>query len=58
VSEKHANFVIADPDGRADDVFALMKELQTRVRAVHGTWLEPETRLVGYDENPRPEVKG
>jgi UDP-N-acetylmuramate dehydrogenase len=54
VSSKHANFVIADPEGRADDVWALMGEVQQRVWDVHQVWLEPETRLVGYEPNPRP----
>jgi UDP-N-acetylmuramate dehydrogenase len=58
VSPKHANFVIADVDGRADDVWALMAEVQQKVWAVHHVWLEPETRLVGYEPNPRPEVEG
>ena len=58
VSEKHANFVIADTGGRADDVRALMLEVQERVQAVHGVHLEPETRLVGFDPNPRVEVQG
>lgn len=58
VSEKHANFFIADAGGSADDVHALMLEVQHRVREVHGVQLEPETRLVGFDRNPRLEVEG
>ena len=58
VSPKHANFVIADAGGRADDVWALMGEVQRRVWKTHGVWLEPETRLVGYEPNPRPEIEG
>jgi UDP-N-acetylmuramate dehydrogenase len=58
VSEKHANFFIADAGGRADDVVALMREVQRRVHDVHGIWLEPETRLVGDERNPRLEVEG
>ncbi len=56
VSDKHANFFIADDGGRADDVFALMVEVRRRVHDVHGVWLEPETRLVGF-ANPRLEVE-
>jgi UDP-N-acetylmuramate dehydrogenase len=56
VSEKHANFFIADSGGAAGDVFALMSEVRRRVHDVHGVWLEPETRLVGFD-NPRVEVE-
>jgi UDP-N-acetylmuramate dehydrogenase len=57
VSDKHANFFIADNGGRADDVYALMTEVRRRVHAVHGIWLEPETRLIGF-ANPRLEVEG
>jgi UDP-N-acetylmuramate dehydrogenase len=56
VSDKHANFFIADAGGRADDVHALMATVRERVHAVHGIWLEPETRLVGY-ANPPVEVE-
>jgi UDP-N-acetylmuramate dehydrogenase len=57
VSDKHANFFIADPDGRADDVHALMAVVRERVHAAHGVWLEAETRLVGF-ANPPVEVEG
>jgi UDP-N-acetylmuramate dehydrogenase len=56
VSEKHANFIQADPGGSADDVAALIDEVRRRVRAAHGVDLHPEVRLVGF--NPRPEVEG
>jgi UDP-N-acetylmuramate dehydrogenase len=58
VSEKHANFFIADAGGRADDVHALMREVQGRVLQTHGVHLEPETRLVGFDSDSRLEVEG
>ena len=58
VSDKHANFFIADAGGRADDVHALMLEVQARVLEVHGVQLEPETRLVGFGPDPRLEVEG
>jgi UDP-N-acetylmuramate dehydrogenase len=57
VSDKHANFFIADDGGRADDVFDLMIEVRRRVHDVHGLWIEPETRLIGFP-NPRLEVEG
>jgi UDP-N-acetylmuramate dehydrogenase len=57
VSEKHANFIQADPGGRADDVAALIAEVRARVRSATGVDLHPELRLVGFD-NPRPEVGG
>lgn len=49
VSPKHANFIQADEDGRADDVFALMVEVRRRVAEDSGVVLVPETHLVGYD---------
>jgi UDP-N-acetylmuramate dehydrogenase len=58
VSTKHANFIQADEGGRADDVRALMQLLVERVRAATGVELHPETRLVGFDQNPRPEIEG
>ena len=48
VSTKHANFIQADADGSADDVFALMVEVARRVRDHHGVLLHPETRMVGF----------
>jgi UDP-N-acetylmuramate dehydrogenase len=58
VSTKHANFIQADDGGRADDVRALMDEVQARVLAATGIELRPETRLVGFDSDPRPEIEG
>lgn len=52
VSEKHANFFIADRGGLADDVHALMGEVFTRVRAEFDIVLRPETRLVGFPAGP------
>ncbi|NLA36344.1 MAG: UDP-N-acetylmuramate dehydrogenase [Actinobacteria bacterium] len=49
VSDKHANFIQADPAGSADDVAALMGEVVQRVRSVHGVTLHPETVMVGFD---------
>jgi UDP-N-acetylmuramate dehydrogenase len=54
VSTKHANFVQADPDGRADDVLALMRDVQALVLADSGVTLVPETRLVGFAEEEQP----
>jgi len=48
VSTKHANFFQADPDGSADDVFALMVEVARRVERSAGVTLRAETRLVGF----------
>jgi UDP-N-acetylmuramate dehydrogenase len=58
VSTKHANFIQADDGGRAEDVRALMTEVQDLVRAATGIELRPETRLVGFDPDPRPQIEG
>ena len=48
VSEKHANFFVAEPGARADDVFALVRLVQGRVEAATGIRLVPELQLVGF----------
>jgi UDP-N-acetylmuramate dehydrogenase len=48
VSPKHANFVQADEGGRADDVRALITEVQRLVEERMGVRLTPELRLVGF----------
>lgn len=50
VSTKHANFIQADPDGSADDVLALIREIQLRVAAATGIELHVENRLIGFGE--------
>jgi len=49
VSPKHANFIQADEGGSADDVWALMAEVRSRVLAHSGIDLHAETRTVGFD---------
>jgi UDP-N-acetylmuramate dehydrogenase len=49
VSTKHANFIQADPDGRAADVRALIDEVQRRVHDAFGVELHPELRLIGFE---------
>ena len=48
VSSKHAHFIQADPGGSADDVAALIAEVQRRVRDAFGVELHPELRMVGF----------
>jgi UDP-N-acetylmuramate dehydrogenase len=48
VSPKHANFFQADEGGSADDVRALIDEVQRLVAERTGVRLEPELRLVGF----------
>jgi len=58
VSDRHANFVQAEPGGSADDVRRLVLRMRDRVAEATGVVLEPELRLVGFAPDPRPEVEG
>jgi UDP-N-acetylmuramate dehydrogenase len=49
VSEKHANFIQADPGGSADDVRALILEVRQLVANRLGVLLQPELKMVGFD---------
>lgn len=48
VSDKHANFIQADENGRADDVAALMAHVRAVVLQARGIDLHSENRLVGF----------
>ncbi len=48
VSDKHANFIQADKDGRADDVAALLEEVRDLVMAHSGVALRTEVVFVGF----------
>lgn len=50
VSEKHAGFVVNVSDATASDVWQLMQDVQNKVMAQFGVKLEPEVRLVGFDD--------
>jgi UDP-N-acetylmuramate dehydrogenase len=50
VSPKHANFFQADEGGSADDVRALIEEVQRRVEERTGVRLEPELRMIGFEQ--------
>jgi UDP-N-acetylmuramate dehydrogenase len=52
VSPKHANFFQAEPGTTADDLLRLIREVQARVRAATGIELQPELRLVGFEDAP------
>jgi UDP-N-acetylmuramate dehydrogenase len=54
VSEKHANFIQADPDGSADDVRRLVATVQRLVADRLGVELHVELRMVGWD----PSLEG
>jgi UDP-N-acetylmuramate dehydrogenase len=49
VSDKHANFIQADPDGSADDVHALMAIVREQVESNTDYELRSEIRLIGFD---------
>jgi UDP-N-acetylmuramate dehydrogenase len=51
VSEKHANFFVAEPGASAGDVYALVELVQQRVEASSGVHLEPELRCIGFAES-------
>jgi UDP-N-acetylmuramate dehydrogenase len=48
VSSKHANFIQADPGGRADDVKLLIDQVRDAVAATTGVGLRTELCLVGF----------
>ncbi|GIU92926.1 MAG: UDP-N-acetylenolpyruvoylglucosamine reductase [Acidimicrobiia bacterium] len=50
VSEKHANFFVADPGASPSEVKALVDEVRRRVAEQTGVVLEPEIRFVGEFE--------
>jgi UDP-N-acetylmuramate dehydrogenase len=49
VSEKHANFIIADADGSANDVFELLTTVQALVKERSGVELISEHRFLGFE---------
>jgi UDP-N-acetylmuramate dehydrogenase len=51
VSPKHANFIQADANGSADDVRALIAEIQQRVKDATGVELHTEVRMIGFGED-------
>ena len=53
VSEKHANFIIADADCKSEDIYALINEVRKTVREKTGTELREELVYLGRfgDEN-------
>jgi UDP-N-acetylmuramate dehydrogenase len=47
VSQKHANFIVAEPGATARDVYRLITALRERVHDRFGVELEPEVHLMG-----------
>jgi UDP-N-acetylmuramate dehydrogenase len=58
VSEKHANFIQADKDGRADDVRALVEHVRQVVSEHCGITLRTEVRLLGFADGEDGRVDG
>lgn len=50
ISQKHANFIISDRDGSAEDVFRLMCQVADDIEEKSGIRLQAETVLVGFGE--------
>ena len=50
VSEKHCGFVINRGGATAADVRELIRRVQDRVYEKSGVWLEPEIRMLGFDD--------
>jgi UDP-N-acetylmuramate dehydrogenase len=53
VSDKHANFVQADPGGSADDVRRVVDEVRALVAARLGVELRTELKMIGFEEGQR-----
>jgi UDP-N-acetylmuramate dehydrogenase len=49
VSEKHANFIQAEPGATAADVHQLVAEVRDRVEMITGVRLEPEVHEIGFE---------
>ena len=49
VSEKHANFIIADADGRGNDVYELLTTVRALVKERTGVELVSEHRFLGFE---------
>lgn len=53
VSQKHANFIVADRGARSSDVLELIREIQALVERTSGVTLEPEVKLIGAFDGAR-----
>ena len=49
ISEKHGNFIINKGSATAEDVRELLSIARNRVKAKYGVDLEPEVKLLGFD---------
>lgn len=46
VSEKHANFIINEGDGKVEDLKKLLEMVKAKVKEVHGVELKEEVRII------------
>jgi UDP-N-acetylmuramate dehydrogenase len=53
VSQKHANFIVAEAGAKAADVAALIREVQTLIERSAGVTLQPEVKLIGAFDDAR-----
>ena len=53
VSQKHANFIVAEAGATAADVVALIHEVQALVERTAGVTLQPEVKLIGAFDDAR-----
>ena len=51
VSEKHANFFVAEKGATSEDIRRLVSKVRRKVRAATGVDLQPEVRFVGFRDN-------
>jgi UDP-N-acetylmuramate dehydrogenase len=58
VSEIHANFLTADEDATAQDVWDLIWAVRRRVGEATGVWLDPEIRFAGSFTRSGDEEQG
>lgn len=52
VSERHANFFVAESGASAQDVYDLVHDVRVKVAAIAGVELEPEVRFAGPFREP------
>ena len=48
ISEKHANFIVNKDKASAEDVLALIKLAQDKVKERYGVELQTEVRFLGF----------
>jgi len=49
VSEKHAGFIVNTGNATAQDIYDLIEAVRQRVHNKFNVWLEPEVRLLGFN---------